>query len=170
MQSAVYALYAWFDQDDGGTEHVATFVTSDDVPDPKARAHEVMRRMTGDGTYETMSVEMLTTNLSNGELKLRPSLHEVAQKDFVDAAARELMDEGCLTIPLWVNPAWLVHEVKANYDLGVDFSGRRMTLVSKEEAERRVREGIAPERRARPSKDAAESDAYDRDAGFTETV
>lgn len=161
----VIALYAWYDQDDGGKQIVATFVATDEVPEPRVRAHEVMRRMTADGLHEvSMSIEELAVNPTNKQLGLKPTLSEIAQSEFVDVAARELMEQGYLQIPLWVNPAWLVHEVRANYDVGIDFKGRRMELVSQEEMERRVNSGLAPERRSR-----AMVLTEDDDAGFTET-
>src|SRR3546814_3931207 len=86
--------------------------SSDLIPDAHGRAHEVMRRMTADGTYESMSIEKLVVNKSNAALGLKPTLAEVEQREFVDAAAKELFEHGSMQIPLWLNPAWLVHEVR----------------------------------------------------------
>lgn len=159
-----FAIYAWY-QEGEGREHVATFVTSESVPDAHGRAHEVMRRLSSEGKGDSFSVEKLDINLSNEMLGLRPMLSEVKHSDFVDAAFVELHENGEMFVPLWANPAWLVHEVRARYDIGIDFVGRKMTVVSRDEMERRVNEGIEPERRRSP-----QVVTEDEDAGFQETL
>lgn len=158
-----FAIYAWYEEGEG-REHVATFVTSPEVPDAHGRAHEVMRRLSSEGKGDSFSVEKLDVNLTNEKLGLRPMLKEVKHGDFVDAAFVELHENGSLMIPLWVSPAWLVHEVRARYNVGIDFVGRQMTLVSHDEMQRRVSEGIEPERRKSPLV-VTEEEA----AGFVET-
>src|SRR5690242_1873287 len=70
-------------------------------------------------------------------LELPKTLREMGCDDLLNAARIELCNNGTMYVPLWINPAWLVHELKARYDLGIDFKGRQMTLVSAEERRRR---------------------------------
>jgi hypothetical protein len=83
-------------------------------------------------------------------LELPQTLQERGSADIVLAAYYELCVEGRMFVPLWINPAWLVHELKARHDVGIDFKGRLMTLVSPDEVRRRREFGV-------------------QDAGFVET-
>lgn len=89
-------------------------------------------------------------------LELPKTLREMGCDDLLKAAYIELANDGSMYVPLWINPSWLVHELKARYDLGIDFKGRQMTLVSADEVRRRREFGVQDENA--PS-----------DYGFTET-
>ncbi|HSR54149.1 MAG TPA: hypothetical protein VLV83_25245, partial [Acidobacteriota bacterium] len=78
-------------------------------------------------------------------LELPKTLREMGCDDLLKAAYIELANNGKMYVPLWINPAWLVHELKARYDLGIDFKGRQMTLVSAEERRRRREFGFQDE-------------------------
>jgi hypothetical protein len=94
-------------------------------------------------------------------LGLPKTLREMGCDDLLESARIELLNEGKMYVPLWINPAWLVHELKAKYELGIDFMGRQMTLVSKAEQRSRREYGI-------PDVNAP-SDFGTDDAGFVET-
>jgi len=156
-----FALYTWYEEGEG-REFVAAFVTSPTTPDPHGRAHEVMRRMSADGTRgDCFSVEKLDINMSNKELGLKPTIDEIETDDFLDAVYRELLEHGVVQLPLWMNQAWVKHEIKMRYNDSVALTGRRLELVPRTALTR--------------STDAAESEAYDRDAaaedaGFVEST
>jgi hypothetical protein len=141
------------DEADGQFVVVATFATSAELPDPRVRAHEVMHRMSMEDLYQTMSIEEVMINPTDKELGLKPKLAEVEQIDFVRAAYMQLVREASIAVPLWVNVAWLVHEIRANYDVGINYTGRTLTIVAKEDEVRIARV----------------STEDDLDAGFTET-
>lgn len=123
------------------------------------RAYDVAERVgssdkvNADAEVKVIQVPLDPTNI---QLDVTPDISEIKHGDFVLAAYLELKRKGVLMIPLWANPAWLVHEVKARYDVGIDFKGRQMTLVSPGEVQRRREHGV-PDENA-PS-----------DFGFTET-
>lgn len=94
-------------------------------------------------------------------LELPKTLREMGCDELLNSARIELCNEGKMYVPLWINPAWLVHELKAKYGLGIDFKGRQMKLVSPDEVQRRRELGISDEN--------APSDFGYEDAGFTET-
>lgn len=100
-------------------------------------------------------------------LELPKTLREMGCDDLLKAAYIELVNNGTMYVPLWINPAWLVHELKARYDLGIDFKGRQMTLVSAEESRRRRDYGIADENA--PSDFGIPEQRGGDDAGFVET-
>lgn len=146
-------LLGWtYEENDGTFEVVATFATSAEMPEPRVRAHEVMRRMTAEDKFQTMSLEEVQINPTDKELGLKPKLADVEQIDFVRSAYMQLQDEGQMHVPLWINVAWLRHEIRANYDVGVNSNGRKLMLVAKEDE---VRPGVLI--------------STEPDAGFTET-
>lgn len=101
------------------------------------------------------------TDPTSEMLELPKTLREMGCDDLLNAARIELCNNGTMYVPLWVNPAWLVHELKAKYNLGIDFRGREMTLVLPDEVKRRREFGIQDEN--------APSDFGYADAGFVET-
>lgn len=131
-----YALYTWYEEGEG-KELVAVFVSTPSVPDPHGRAHEVMRRMSMDGTRgDTFSVEKMDINLDNKTLGLKPMLHEIPNDEIVDAAYRELLSEDSVQLPLWVSPEWVRHEIRARYNESIELIGRRITRVPRTERTR----------------------------------
>jgi len=95
-------------------------------------------------------------------LELPKTLREMGCDELLKSAYIELANNGKMYVPLWINPAWLVHELKAKYSIGIDFKGREMKLVSKDEQRRRSEFGIADEN--------APSDFGTDDGGFVETT
>lgn len=132
----IFALYGWDEHDDVQVR-IATFVQSTEVTDPFVRANEVMRRMTRQGVYESAWIETVPVNPSNDDLGLKPMLHEVKKNDFTDVAYTELFEKGEVWVPLWMNPGWLVNELRFRYGIGIDYVGRKITLISPDEIERR---------------------------------
>jgi hypothetical protein len=131
-----YALYTWY-EDGEGKELVAVFVSTPSVPDPHGRAHEVMRRMSMDGTRgDQFSVEKMDINLDNKALGLKPLLGEFETGDFVDAAYRELLEHGSVQLPLWASPEWFRHEIRARYNEPIELVGRRINRVARTERTR----------------------------------
>ena len=129
--------------------------------EPEQRAYDVAERIgLSDKVDATAEVKVLQVMLdpTNLQLEVTPDISEIKQDEFVKAAYLELKRRGTMMIPLWANPAWLVHEIKANYSVGIDFKGRSMTLVAPQEVQRRREFGIA---------DA--NFPNEGDAGFTET-
>ncbi|QNR52022.1 hypothetical protein phiRKBJ001_80 [Streptomyces phage phiRKBJ001] len=148
-------------------EHTAVFTDED-------KANDAINRLRlRDENLEDVDYNLryCSVNPTPEMLELPKTLREMGCDDLLKAAYIELCNDGKMYVPLWINPAWLVHELKAKYDLGIDFKGREMKLVSKSELLARRRHGI-PDVNA-PSDfgtDAAESAAYDRDdAGFVES-
>lgn len=131
-------LLGWTDheEDDGTYGVIATFVTSAELPEPRVRAHEVMRRMIAEDRFQTMSIEEVDINPTDQELGLKPKLADVAQIDFVRSAFLEIQEMGEMRIPLWVNMPWLVHELRANYEVGINYSGRKIVLVHPDDERR----------------------------------
>lgn len=136
-------------------EHVAVF-TDEDLANDAINRLRVRDQHDEDVDYNLRSCGV---NPDPMMLELPLTLKEKGSGDIVLAAYYELCVEGKMYVPLWINPAWLVHEIKANYDVGIDFKGRQMTLVSPEEVQRRERLGIA--------RNSIEHDS--EDAGFVET-
>jgi len=127
------------------------------------RAYDVAERVgasdkvNADAEVKVLQVLLDPTNL---QLEVTPDISEVKHGDFALAAYLELKRKGTLMVPLWANPAWLVHEVKARFDVGIDFRGRQMTLVSPEEMRSRRDHGIP---------DVNAPSDFGDDAGFVET-
>lgn len=138
-------------------EHTAVFTTEEG-------ANEAINRLRArDVNDDEVDWNMRPCNVDPDPrmLDLPLTLREMTGNPVVEAAYYELLAEGRMMVPLWVNPAWLVHEVKARYDVGIDFKGRQMTLVDAAELESRRRHGIPDEN--------APSDFGTDDAGFVET-
>lgn len=110
-----------------------------------------------------IKVYQVLVDPTNRELEVTQDLHEIQAGDFVTAAYMEIRRKGFIQVPLWAAPAFLVHELRARYNLNLDFVGRQITIVSKEEMERRVASGQEPERRG------AQQVWTEPDAGFVET-
>jgi hypothetical protein len=137
-------------------EHVAVFTDED-------KANDAINRLrVRDAELDEVDWNMrpCSTNPTPDMLELPKTLREMGCEELLNAARIELISEGKMYVPLWVNPAWLVHELKAKYDLGIDFRGRQMTLVSASELEARRRHGIP---------DVNAPSDFGDDAGFVET-
>lgn len=137
-------------------EHVAVFTDEDKANDAINRLR-VRDQHDEDVDYNLRSCGV---NPDPVMLELPLTLKERGGDDIVLAAYYELCVEGKMYVPLWINPAWLVHEIKARYDVGIDFQGRQMTLVSKDEQRRRRDYGIS---------DLNAPSDFGDDAGFVET-
>lgn len=140
-------------------EHVAVFTD-------EGKANDAINRLRlrdeADNEID-YNLRYCNTDPTPDMLELPKTLREMGCDDLLNAARIELCNNGKMYVPLWVNPAWLVHELKAKFDLGIDFKGREMTLVSASEVESRRRHGI-PDVNA-PSDFGMD----DGDAGFVET-
>jgi hypothetical protein len=118
------------------------------------RAYDIAYRIQADDSRGG-EVMVIPTKLdpSNADLEVLVQLDEVPKDDFVKAAYLELRRSGELQIPLWVNTAWLRHEVRARYDVGVECFGRKMILT----------------RKADEAPQSTIVQTEDEDAGFAET-
>ncbi|QKY78621.1 hypothetical protein SEA_DRYAD_83 [Streptomyces phage Dryad] len=137
-------------------EHFAVFTD-------EAKANDAINRLRlrDDQDNEVdWNLRTCSVNPTPDMLDLPKTLREMGCDDLLKAAYIELANNGTMYVPLWIAPAWLVHELKARYDIGIDFKGRQMTLVTADEVRRRREFGIQDEN--------APSDFGD-DAGFVET-
>jgi len=139
-------------------EHIAVFTDEGKANDAINR----LRLRDQDDNEVDYNLRPCNTDPTPDMLELPKTLREMGCDDLLNAARIELCNNGSMYVPLWVNPAWLVHELKAKYELGIDFRGRQMTLVSAEEARRRREFGIADE-------NAPSDFGTDDEAGFVET-
>lgn len=138
-------------------EHFAVFTD-------EGKANDAINRLRARDAKDTevdWNMRPCCTNPESLELDLPPALNEISNKHVVQAAYLDLVAKGKVFVPLWISPAWLVHEVKVQYDVGIDFKGREMTLVSEAEVQSRRSFGI-------PDVDAPSDFGY-TDTGFTET-
>lgn len=153
----VWNIYKVFVDEGRTEEHFAVFTDED-------RANDAINRLRArDARDENIDWNMrpCSTNPGMAEMGLPPTIAEMRGDDVVEATYYELESVGRMMVPLWVNPAWLVHEVKARYDIGIDFKGREMKLVDKVEQRSRKEFGI-------PDVNAPSDFGY-TDAGFVET-
>ena len=109
-----------------------------------------------------LTMRPCTVNPTPQMMELPKTLREMGCDDLLQSAYIELANNGSMYVPLWINPAWLVHELKAKYDIGIDFKGREMKLVGAVELESRRRHGI-------PDVNAPSDFGTDDDAGFVES-
>lgn len=144
-------------------ECVAVFIDEDKANDAINR----LRLRDADNDEVDYNLRPCNTDPTPEMLELPKTLREMGCDDLLKAAYIELVNNGTMYVPLWINPAWLVHELKARYDLGIDFKGRQMTLVSAEESRRRRDYGIADENA--PSDFGIPEQRGGDDAGFVET-
>jgi len=138
-------------------EHLAVFTDEDKANDAINR----LRLRDADNNEVDYNLRPCNTDPTPEMLELPKTLREMGCDDLIKAAYIELLNNGSMYVPLWINPAWLVHELKARHDIGIDFRGRQMKLVSPDEVNRRREFGIPDEN--------APSDFGD-DAGFVETT
>lgn len=153
----VWNLYKVLVQEDR-EEHIAVFTDEGKANDAINR----LRLRDQDDTDVDYNLRFCNTDPTPDMLELPKTLREMGCDDLLKAAYIELANNGKMYVPLWINPAWLVHELKAKYSIGIDFKGREMTLVGQAEQQRRKEFGIA---------DANFPSDYgiDDDAGFVET-
>lgn len=154
----VWNVYRVLVGDIGQEEHEAVFTNED-------KANEAINRLRArDAKDEGVDWNLRScgTDPEPAMLDLPPTLKEMTGNPVVEAAYYELQAEGSMMVPLWINPAWLVHELKARYDIGIDFKGREMRLVDANEMYSRRRHGI-------PDVNAPSDFGY-VDAGFVETT
>ena len=144
-------------------EHTAVFTDEKLANDAINR----LRLRDADDNEVDWNLRTCSVNPTPDMLELPKTLREMGCDDLLKAAHIELCNEGTMYVPLWINPAWLVHELKARYDLGIDFRGRQMTLVSESEARRRREFGIADENA--PSDFGIPEQRNGDDDGFVET-
>lgn len=139
-------------------EHVAVFTDEDKANDAINRL-----RLRDEADNEVdYNLRPCSVDPTPEMLELPKTLREMGCDELLNSARIELCNNGKMYVPLWINPAWLVHELKAKYELGIDFKGREMTLVSKDEQRRRRDFGI-------PDVNAP-SDFGTDDGGFVETT
>jgi hypothetical protein len=137
-------------------EHFAIFTDEDKANDAINR----LRLRDAEDNEVDWNLRSCGVNPTPDMLDLPKTLREMGCDELLNSARIELCNNGKMYVPLWINPAWLVHELKAKYELGIDFRGREMKLVSPDEVKRRREFGIQDEN--------APSDFGD-DAGFVET-
>lgn len=138
-------------------EHFAVFTDQDKANDAINR----LRIRDADNNEVDWNLRACNTDPTPEMMELPKTLREMGCDDLIKAAYFELCNNGKMYVPLWINPAWLVHELKARHNIGIDFKGREMTLVSAEETRKRREYGIPDEN--------APSDFGVDDAGFVET-
>ncbi|AVP41517.1 hypothetical protein SEA_WENTWORTH_78 [Streptomyces phage Wentworth] len=141
-------------------EHVAVFTNEDKANDAINRL-----RLRDEAEQDIdYNLRYCSVDPTPDMLDLPKTLREMGCDELLNSARIELCNNGKMYVPLWINPAWLVHELKAKYDLGIDFKGREMKLVSPEERRSRKEFGI-------PDVNAPSDfgDGNDVDAGFVES-
>jgi hypothetical protein len=146
-------------------EHFAVFTDQDLANDAINR----LRLRDADDNEVDWNLRSCGVNPTPDMLELPKTLREMGCDDLVKSAFIELCNNGKMYVPLWINPAWLVHELKARHNIGIDFKGRQMTLVGEAEQKRRREFGIADENAPSDFGIPEQRGAGDDDAGFVET-
>lgn len=146
------------DVSEGSEEHFAVFTDEGLANDAINR----LRLRDEDNNDIDYNLRSCGVNPTPDMLELPKTLREMGCDELLKSAYIELANNGRMYVPLWINPAWLVHELKAKYNIGIDFKGREMTLVGASEAESRRRHGI-------PDVNAPSDFGMDGDAGFVES-
>lgn len=124
----IWCIYKVLVDGDAG-EHVAAFTDEAKANDTLARLGERAKDQGDEWVH--FELRPIVADPSPESLGLPKTLREMGCDELLEEAYIILMNNGEMYVPLWTNPSWMVHEIKARYNILVELKGRQMkTLYS----------------------------------------